>query len=441
MKQLWILLVICFGLVFGVVAQDSTSISYGETFLGEFTADISTVSVTFEGTTGDVIYVSAIDSIVPVGIRLLSPSGGQLIFVDGPYLDNVELSTDGQYTIVFERPEWSQDEGEFVTHLGQFVVNTMQQDGENGSLFEDYLEDAGAVRIIEVAMNEGDVITAGLYGADVGMEIWSPEGEGLLFEGIFDDPYVPLFRFPTTGTYRIKIITAEPGGTDISLFIYRHDVIPATTNDPMTGQLEEDIPVVFAFDVVAGKMWDLNAILPENGESALAIYVFDDRPQWESQIYFDDGSGPNGQPRIRPFIPQADGTYYVALTYDNWDSEFATYTYELAINPSTVLSIPNNSPITGEVTEESGVAQYAYTGKAKDRIRILFRKTSTEGELALIVTSQEDQIVNFMGRNTSVSSFDITLPLDGTYEFVIYNASYDTTTSLGYEIIVEPVTE
>lgn len=439
MKKIWIILMLCAGIVSGASAQDSYTLSYGESLLSEFTADVSLVTAEFEGNAGDVIYVSALNNIVPVEITLLSPTGGQLAFVEDAYLDNIELGSDGRYTIEFVRPEWSDDAGEFVAHLGQYAIENMTAADDNSLIYSDLMTDAGAVQVIEFDMSAGDMVTMTVFGATIGFEIFAPDGDSLLFEGIYNDPSIPLYRFPATGTYRLNLITAEPGGTQVDVLFYRHDVIPVTTNEAMTGQVEEGLPTVFAFDAVAGKMWDFNATLPEDGDKFMAIYQFDDRPLWQTQIYADQGSGPNGQPRIRPFIPQMDDTYYIALWYDDWNTEYERYDYELMVNPSTVLSLPNNSPIIGDVTPDSGVAQYAYTGKAGDRIRVTFRKTSESGELALTVLSSEDEVLTFMGRNSTVSSFDITLPLDGTYEFVIRNASYDTSTTLGFEIMVEPV--
>ncbi len=438
MKRLWLVLMIIMGLVSGVVAQDNVNLQYGESIVGEFTADTSVVPVTFTGSVGDVIYVSALNNLVPVSITLRSPTGGQLAIAESNYLDNIELGTDGDYTIEFIRPEWSVDEGEFVAHLGLYTIETLTAEGENSLIFDGELSAAGAIQIIEADMTEGDIVTATLFGANVGMDVITPEGDIIAAEGVYNDPMIPLFQFPTTGTYRIQLITSEPEGTEISLHLYRHDLIPVTTNVPMIGEINEDLPVVFAFEAQAGKLWDLNAILPETGDKTLAIYQFDGRPLWQTQLYRDNGSGPKGQPRIRPFIPDTDDTYYVALWYDDWNTDYATYNYELVVSPSTILGLPNNSPIIGEVTEVSGIAQYVYTGVAGDRIRVTFRKTSEAGDMALTIYSTEDEIVTFMARNSTITSFDITLPMDGTYEFVVRNAAYDTTTVLGFEIMVEP---
>jgi len=439
MKHLWIFVIICLGLTMSVLAQEGSTISYGESFVGEFTEETSVVTVSFEGSPGDVIYVSALNNFVPVEITLFSPSGGQLAFVDDAYLENIELGSDGQYSIEFIRPEWSEDVGEFVAHVGLYTVERLPIEDDNTLAYEGFLEDAAAVQVLEVDMNADDIATVNVFGANMSLSIDTPSGENLIFEGVYDDPDVPLFQFPETGTYRISLLTAEPGGTEVSLFLYRHNKVDVTTGEAMTGQLEEDLPVVFAFDTVAGKMWDLNAILPEDGDRFLAIYRFDGRPYWQTQIYSDVGSGPNGQPRIRPFIPQSDGTYYIALWYDNWDTDYELYEYRLEVIPSTVLSLPNGSPLTGDITEQTGSVKYAYTGKAGDRLRVTFRNTGDEGAMSLTILSSEDEVLTFTGRDADVSQFGITLPLDGTYEFIISNLAYDTATTLSYEIMVEPM--
>ena len=280
------------------------------------------------------------------------------------------------------------------------------------------------------------------YGATVGMIIESPEGEIVISDGMYNDPQVPLYQFPMTGTYTITLMTGEPGGTDIGFWIFKREPIPVTTNESTIVEIEEGLPTVFAFDTPAGKMWDINATLPQNGDRFLAIYQFDgERAPWEAQIDRDEGNGPDGQPRIRPFIPTDDGTYYLALWYDDYSTEYEVYEAELIVSPSTLLSIAKGSPITGEINSETGAAQYAYTAKAGDEILVTFTKLSDEGELSLSIYSSEDEVITFMGRNATRSTFSIELPLDGFYEFVIRNASYDESSTLAYELLVEPLTK
>jgi len=441
MKRILIALMIGIGLMSSVLAQDNgaTVVSYGESFVGEFTEDADSVTVNFEGNVSDRVYVSVLDNNVPAEITLLSPTGGQLAFIDDAYLGNIELGAEGQYSVVITRPEWSENVGEFIGHIGLYTVEELSVEDDSTLFYEGNLADAGALQQFEVDLNAGEIATIRTYGANIGLVINTPSGENLIFDGLYNDPEVPLIQFPETGTYQMHIITAEPDGTDIGLTIFRHNRIAATTGEPMTGEMVEDLPIVFAFEAVAGKMWDLNAILPDTGTRFMAIYQFDGRPQWQTQIYQDQGSGPNGQPRISPFIPQTDDTYFVALWYDDWNTELETYDYTLTISPSTVLSLPNNSPVIGEITEESGIAKYAYTGKAGDRVRVVFRKIGGDGQLRLRMLSPEDEVASFFGRNTTVSSFDVELPLDATYEFEIGNASYDIESTLEFEILIEPM--
>ncbi len=440
-KYLLLILALCTALISNMLyAQDEATIAYGESYIGTFTDEAPSLTLGFDGMAGDVIYINVLDNIVAVEFALISPTGGQIAISDNSYISNIELTSEGRYTIVFTRPDWSDSEGDFIAHLGRYTIeNLSAENGGQTQFYEGNLPDAAATKTLQVDMTEGDMVTIIFYGANVGMTVNAPDGTEILSDGMYNDPEISLYRLPLTGTYTIFLVTAEEGGTDIGFYIFKHEVTTVTSNVPVNGTIYEDLPLVFAFDSVAGKKWDINAVLPQNGGSRLAIFRFDGRPYWESFLFVDEGSGPNGQPRIRPFIPEEDATYYIALWHDNWETEYEEYNFELIVSPSTLLSLPNNSPIVGEVNRDTGVAQYAYVGKTDQRIRIKVTNLDSEGVLALNIYSSEDEVVTFIGRNADSASFDITLPFDGTYEFVVDNASYDDSTTLRYEILIEPI--
>jgi hypothetical protein len=443
MKRLILIFAICLLAVSITSAQAEPDqfLAYGESRIGEFTNDDTTFTMAFDGAVGDVIYVTAaLDQFVPVDFTLFSPSGGQLAQSNNTLIRNMELGADGLYTIEFVRPEWSEEEGEFTVHLGRYESESLNVEDDGWTLFyEGNLSDAGALQQFEVDFEEGELASMILYAANSLIVIQSSDGEFLLFEGGYDDPSMPLYRFPTTDTYTITIQTEEPSGTDFGFYLFKRDPIVVTVNDPIIGELDEGLPSVFTFESPAGKMWDINAALPQNGERFIALYDFDRGEYWEAQIEVDWGSGPDGQPRIRPFIPTEDGIYHIALWYDDWETEDAVYEYELIVSPSTLLSIPNDSPLTGDVSNETGAAQYAYRGNAGDMIRVTFSKLAEDGALSLSIYSDEDEVITFTGRNATHSTFEVELPLDGFYQFVISNVSYDEMSILEYEILVEPL--
>lgn len=440
-KYLLLILALCTALIPNVLyAQDEATIAYGESYIGTFTDVVSSLTVGFDGMTGDVIYINALDNIVPVEFTLFSPTGGQIAISDNTYIGNIELTSEGRYTVVFTRPEWSSDEGDFTAHLGRHVIESLLIENDGQTLFyEGSLDGIAARKTLQVDMEEGELVTMIYYAPNGSITIAAPDGSDILSEGVYNDPDIPLYRLPMTGTYTVSLVTAEAGGAYIAFYLFTHEVITVTSNVPINSKIYEDLPLVFAFDSVAGKKWDINATVPENGDSRLAIYQFNGGPYWESILFMDYGSGPNGQPRIRPFIPEDDATYYIALWHDNWETEYEEYDSELIVSPSTVLSLPNNSPIVGEVNRDTGVAQYAYVGKTDQRIRVKLKNLDSDGVLALNMYSSEDEVVTFVGRNSNSASFEVTLPFDGTYEFVVDNVSYDDSTTLRYEILIEPI--
>lgn len=440
MKRLFFVLMMCLLGTSMVSAQNDPDviITYGESSIGQFTNDDPTFTMGFDGAVGDVVYVSAIDDQVAVEFVLLSPTGGQLAQSNNALIKNIELGVDGVYTVEFKRPDWSDSEGEFIAHLGRYAIEDLNVEDDGWTLaYEGNLADEGALQQFEADYTEGDMITIMLYVANGVITVQSPTGEFILFDGAYDDPMIPLYRIPVTGVYTITVQTIEPEGSDFGLYLFKHDPIVVTVNEPISDELDEGFPAVFAFESQAGKMWDINAIVPQNGERSIALYHFDGRDYWATQIEFDWGSGPDGQPRIQPFIPSIDDTYYIALWYDNYDTEEEVYDYELVVSPSTLLSVVNNTPLVGKISNETGTVQYAYRGNAGDMIRLTYRKLSKEGGLGINMYSVDDEVITFTGRNASSGQFEIELPLDGFYEFIIWNTSYDDQSVLDYEILVE----
>jgi|GEM_PF-1183204 len=440
MKRLLLFFVMCLLLASMVSAQDDydSFIAYGESNLGALTDDDPTFTMAFDGAVGDVIYIAAIDNEVAFDFKLFSPTGGQLSQSDNMLIKNLELGVAGVYTIEFTRADWSDSEGEFIAHLGHYSIDTLNVEDDGWTLTnEGYLDDAGAQQQFEVDFAEGELITTILYSANSVITMQSPTGEFLLFEGGYDDPVIPLYRIPMDGTYIITVQTIELGGSEYELYIFKHDPIVVTVNEPVFDELEEGLPAVLEFTSEAGKMWDINAIVPQNGEGSIALFQFDGRDYWATQIESDWGSGPDGQPRIQPFIPSVSDTYYIALWYDDYGTNDAVYDYELVVSPSTLLSIVNDTPLTGEISSDTGEAQFGYRGNAGDKIRINYRKLSKDGGLGINMYSVEDEVITFTGRNASSGSFEVELPLDGFYEFVVWNPSYDDESVLQYEILIE----
>jgi len=440
MKRLILIFILCLMSISPVFAQSELddSLSYGESRTGEFTHENTTLTLGFEGVVGDVIYITVVEDEVPVEFTLLSPNGGQLAQSDNSAIQNIELGIDGLYGIELVRPEWSEDEGDFIVHLGYYTLETLVLEDEGLTLsYEGMLADAGALQPFQVDFEEGELITIFAYSTNSLITIQSPDGEYLLFEGAYDDPEVDLYHIPTAGTYTITVGTLEPDGTELAFELYKHEQRVITVNEPITGEINQDFPSVFVFETQAGKMWDINAVVPENGEGFLALYQFDERDYWATQIESDWGTGPDGQPRIQPFIPTEDGIYYVALWYDDWDTDDEIYEYELLVSPSTLLSLVNLSPLTGEINNSTGDTQYAYRGNAGDVIRINYNKVSGDGGLGIAMYSSEDEVVSFSGRTANSGNFEVELPMDGFYQVVIWNSAYDDETTLEYEIMIE----
>ena len=126
-------------------------------------------------------------------------------------------------------------------------------------------------------------------------------------------------------------------------------------------------------------------------------------------------------------VAPEDGTYYVALFYNNYDEQEEDYDFTLNYSPSTLLSLAPGSRINDVANSETGDIQYGFMGQAGQLIRVTLDRTSpNEGGLGLNIYSSEDEVITYMGRESKHASFDIQLPLDG-----FYLADYDAGVKTG----------
>jgi hypothetical protein len=148
--------------------------------------------------------------------------------------------------------------------------------------------------------------------------------------------------------------------------------------------------VVLSFQSDAGKLLALNAAVSGADGQSLGIFGGEDLC---CDIIRDYGSGPNGNPRIDPFIVPESGTYYVVLWFDLYSEENATLDYEVSLSASTLISLSLGAEINDIITPESGVKSYAYNAQAGETLRITLTQTGGEGYPFIRVYSPETQIL------------------------------------------------
>jgi len=441
-KPLALLLIALFSLsISGTLAQEDDGLSPGTTRHGTISDDQPTVEFEFQGQQGLTIYATmfATDFDFTPELRLLGPNGVTLEQTDEDMLGTaligpLTLPADGTYTLVATRPEWEAAGGDFSVTGGSVQMQELQ----TGVPLEGVLDAPGATTFFTYRGEAEALIGYTTEGEELGVVMLTPGGDAFIYDGHYTSPANPLNFVPESGVYFGMIQTIAEGGTPFRLTVAPVEPEPITAGTPLGGSISDGMAHVFTFDSAAGKLWQLNASFGDavDGEGWLEIHKPDEPEYYGDALAWDCCSGPGGNPRIEPFIAPADGTYYVAVNFDDYSDDGEPVAFEVALAPSTLVSLAPGTAVSGIVTPDSGTARYAYRGKSGDVIRVTVRKVSGEGAPGLALFSAEDEVILFSGRSARSATFEIELPLDGMYLFEVSNISYDLN-DLEFSLLLE----
>jgi hypothetical protein len=423
--------------VFPAAAQDQRTLTYGEPATGTITGDAAGFSYTFQGTKGDSIYISmyAPNYDLTPQVQLLGTNGALIQRVDrnapvGLILGPITLPNDGTYTVIATRADDST--GDFNLLVDHAVVNELQQ----GSPMTGSLPAQGAFVFFTFKGEANKLIHYQTSGSNLVFGVLTPSGDPFISDGPGDN-LSNFFRvLPESGTYGGGIQTLNPGGTDYSLEISPVEVQPLKSGEPAQGTIHANKPLIFTFDSAAGKMWQLDTTITDKAYSS-HLYILNADG---SSIAGDNNSGPNGFPRIEPFIAPESATYYVAIYFDPDSSNpDETHDYTLSLAPSTLLSLAPGKAINGQITPDTGNVIYAYSGQENEAIRVTVTRTGDTGRMEFGLRSLDSQLMyltNYSGVRSA--SFEIVLPSKGLYLFEILNTDRDNP-AMSFTILLEQV--
>ncbi len=428
-----------------VQGQDAVALTYGEPASGTVSDDSVEATFTFEGTAGETIFVSSFVvnfDFAPM-IFVLRPDGALLqqledsidgLLVLGP----LTLPADGVYTVIVTRPDWETSGGEVSVLVNIAETTELTTD----TAVEGRLPTAGSVTFFTLAAEEGDVFNFAATGTGLGIFLFSPRGDGIIFDGFFDDPGGFMRYVPSTGVYSGFMVTLSDGGTNYSLILDAVEAIPVQSGAPFSGTVRASEPVVFAFDSDADKSWRIEVTLNDEGQGQGTITIYKpDNPQFGSAaIAGDCCSGANGNPRIDPFIVPEDGTYYILLEYDDFTGEDTEVSYEINIFSGTLVSLAPGVPVSGTIEPDTGTLIYVYNGTAGERVQVTFTRTSSTGHVFLRMRSSQDDVATYLGRGADSMTFEVELPLDDLYTFEVINVDYEPS-SMDFTLQLDAVEE
>jgi len=408
-------------------------------------------SLTFSGTVGQRIYLSATNSTYPrsEGINLYKPdasgnantNSGNIIYSNpwstGSYTDTLTLPATGTYTIYLNPT--SADTGSMTFHLisvpadatgtisidGADVTLTTTAIGQNGSLT---FSGTAGQRIYLSAPNS-------TYPRSEGVNLYKPDASGNANTNnaniIYSNPwstgsYTDTLTLPATGTYTIYL---NPSSADTGSMTFHLISVPADA----TGTINIDGANVTLTTTAIGQ----NGSLTFSGTVGQRIYLSAPNstyPRSEGvNLYKPDASG-NGNTNNANIIysnPWSTGSYTDTLTLP------ATGTYTIYLNPASadtgsmtfhLTSVP--ADVTGSVTI-NGSALTITTTAAGQNASITFAGTASQSATVhltsnsmgfVAITLKKPDNTSLASASSSSASFNLspqTLPATATYTIYV----------------------
>ncbi len=400
----------------------------------------STASFTFSGTAGETIYATAssVEQNFEIEARLFNGFGVLLaegdVFAQWTRTLVFELPEDGSYSIAVTTPDWEANSGAIELYLNMLESQAM----EFGTVVEGTFENRGEMIQLIFTGEKGELFAYETFGATLGVFLFAPSGELFTQESFYDSPRDPLNRLPENGDYTLILQTLNPDPTDYAIVLHQPEPIPIVIGETFSGTFLESDGALFSFEGVSGKPVEINAELPPGGNT-MTLISLDVENDWERRLFVDGGSGPNGNPRIQNFDVPLDGTYYLALSIDDFAPGNAEINYTISVMPDTILSIAPGVEIMGSASVDTGDVVYSYIGTGGQELRVTITQSSEVGGIFLGIFGEVDEVLNFGSRNVDTATFDIEIPFDGNYAFVIRNIDYDPNNTLEYSLLVEVV--
>lgn len=407
------------------LAQDAIAVQYGAVTEGELNDSQTSVSYTFEGQSGDTIFMSAFnyDRGIDMVMRVFSPSGALLKEASG-YLAAIiqpfELTADGRYTVVVERPSWSTQSGDF-----NFIVAEPQSRSFDGNRISGTFASAGEMLVATFQGEAGQIIDYSVSGRALGIYIYAPDGSEFVRDGYYDNlTAYSIYQLPTSGTYTVILQTLAAGGSSYNMTVRKISGDPIASGQTLDGEMLESERPIFSFESEAGQTWSISATLPDDGDRQIQVFKLEGRDFYNTFIASAYGGSERGV-ILDPFIAPETGRYYVILIYNNYEPDDARVPYSISLNPSEVVALQKGERYEGVVSPQRGLESFIYSATPGEVVRVTLELTSDIGSLALEVTTANNYVFSYSGAGTiSRFSFDVTLDESTPYLFTVRDNSY-----------------
>lgn len=417
-----------------VQAQANISTTYGSAVELNVQNDLPQF-ITFEGKTGETVYVSQFSETIDIPLLLFAPDGtllsGSFSF-QASVIPPVVLPTDGTYTVSAQRPDYDDNNGTTQVIIDSITVETLSETPITGAFTQ-----PGEMRWFKAQATAGS-----LYRMEGRCDNCSffeilPTQDIVGFTYVMRDPIWLLDQWRDNGEVLFGSYTTT--ASDYSYALIPVTPIPLTQGTPAEGTVANNGIETFTFNSAEGKAWRLDTTLSNQGDRIMRLFQFEGRAVNDMLMLADTGSGPDGNPQITPFIAPADAPYYVIIEWRGYRAEETGSPYTVTLRPESLRQLtPDGVAFEDEIAGVDGTQRYLYRGTAGEVLTLTLTKTGGEGQPSIRIVGPTDEALVFSGRAVNRLEVDLQLPEDGLYQIAINNISYDPTSILNYSIALQP---
>lgn len=409
----------------------SVSIKYGETIETELISGIETTLI-FEGAANDIVSIR-VSSEFDAYMEVLDSSGNIIAYDDDsggelqPFIENLQLPTDGTYVIVVYGYN-SYDAGTFNVTLNEVEVGELptNQPITYGESVEGFLPTGQNVSYVFTG-TAGDVVSVEVEsGFDGYLELRDSTGSIIASDddsGFDLNPLIENIELPDDGEYTLVLagFGSDTAGSytltltsDSSGPVANTETGTIAYGQTVEGEMVAREAIRYTFEGTEGDVISITVETPFDSYLELHNAVGD-------VLIADDDSGGQLQPAITDYTLPVTGTYELILSGFN---SFDEGGYTISLTVGGIVAPEDVTPITyGETltaTMESGnKANFSFEGTEGDIVTISVA-APFDGLMELISESGELLATDDDGGgdlNPKIEGF--TLPATGTYTIVI----------------------
>ena len=418
-----------------------TPIGIGDTINGSLTLAQPSTTYTLDAEAGQAVIITLTSPDMDTYLTL-QDGNGRLIAENDDYdgtnsrIQSIVLPQASSYNIIVE--SYGQHGGSGA-QAGSFTLTVAEQHIERieysqtiqssltqAELTKDYVFTGQAGDAIMITLNSND-FNSYLHLLDSsGSELISNDDSGGSLNSLIG-PYT----LPSTGSYTIRassLSSDTPGAFTLSL--NKIEVTAVTYDEPIEVNFTPtSSPQYFTFEGDTGDLITVTAVSDGKVNTSLTL-----NDPYNSQVVFDDDSGPGLDPEIYQLPLNQSGTYTLALQMVAPGTGKVTVTVQRTPPPSL-----DDGPQTVTFTNSQSSRVVMFTGNAGEHVRLTMHSVDGRaGSPNLSVLQNTSTIASGSGSSVSDLSLSFVVPSDGNVVVQLNEYSYN---NLSFEVTLGHSTE